>query len=145
MYAPIYRIQLVRERRQKVRSRAVPNPDAAARILFDYLKGVDRETFVVLLLSTAGRLIGVSTVSVGTLEASFAHPREVFKPAILSNAASVIVAHNHPSGDPTPSAEDRAVTQRLSQAGEILGIAVADHLILGADGRFTSLKQSGLL
>jgi DNA repair protein RadC len=84
-------------------------------------------------------------VSVGTLSGAFVHPREVFKAAILGNAAAIILFHNHPSGDPDPSREDRELTLRLIQAGRILGIDVLDHVILGDEGRYYSFKEHGVL
>ena len=103
----------------------------------------DRENFVVLLLNTKNEVIEMPTISVGTLSASLVHPREVFKPAIKASAASVILAHNHPSGKVEPSREDREVTQRMSGAAQIIGIEVLDHVILG-DGYF-SMKEHGML
>ncbi len=97
-----------------------------------------------LLLDTKNRVLAIRTVSIGDLSSSIVHPREVFKDAVIASAASVIVAHNHPSGDPTPSAEDVAVTKRLIQAGEIMGIDLLDHIVLG-DGTFVSLKERGLI
>lgn len=91
-----------------------------------------REEFHIVCLDTKNQVIDTHQISVGTLDASLVHPREVFRPAIKDSAASVILAHNHPSGDPTPSAEDRAVTRRLENAGRTLGIAVLDHVVLGA-------------
>ena len=93
-------------------------------------------------LNAKHRPIGLNTVSVGSLTASTAHPREVFKPALTGNAAAVIVAHNHPSGDPAPSAEDVQLTKRLRDAGELLGIRVLDHVILG-DGKYYSFVDAG--
>ena len=81
----------------------------------------------------------------GILDSTVVHPREVFKPAILSNAASILVGHNHPSGDPTPSGEDGQVTERLQQAGDVLGIDLLDHVIIGEEGRWVSLKERGML
>jgi DNA repair protein RadC len=85
----------------------------------------------------------VCTVSIGTLDSSLVHPREVFKDAILASAAAIIVVHNHPSGDPSPSAEDRRITTRLQECGTLLGIELLDHIILG-DNRFVSLKERGV-
>jgi DNA repair protein RadC len=104
----------------------------------------DREHFLMLALDGKNRVVGFEIVSVGTLTASLVHPREVFKAAILTNAAAIVVAHNHPSGDPTPSAEDRAITERLKQAGELLGIAVLDHVVLGDSG-YHSFADAGEL
>src|SRR5947207_9975449 len=97
--------------------------------------------FVVMALSTRSKILGVNTVSIGTLDNCIVHPREVFKPLLLLNAAMGIVAHNHPSGDTTPSPEDRRVTSRLVEAGRLIGIDLIDHLILGDGERFTSLKE----
>jgi DNA repair protein RadC len=123
-------------------------PQDAARILADHLQGTDREHFVCLMLDTKNRLIGINTVSVGILDSSIVHPREVFKPAIISNAASIVVGHNHPSGDPSPSVEDTRITKRLSEAGEIIGIDLMDHIVIG-DGteplRWASLKERGVI
>ncbi len=103
----------------------------------------DRENFVAVLLNTKNEVIEFPTISVGTLSASLIHPREVFKPAIRASAASVVLAHNHPSGKVDPSREDREVTKRLVSAAEIIGIAVLDHVILG-DGYF-SMRERGML
>ena len=100
----------------------------------------DREHFIVLCLDTKHNITAVHTASIGSLNAAIVHPREVVKVAILATAAAVIVAHNHPSGDPTPSEEDIALTERLVSAGRILGIEVLDHLVLG-DQRFVSLRE----
>jgi DNA repair protein RadC len=90
-------------------------------------------------------VLAIETVSVGSLNASIVHPREVLKPAILASAAGIIVAHNHPSGDPTPSADDVEITKRLARAADIMGIPLLDHVIVGSGGRFESLKARGIL
>jgi DNA repair protein RadC len=102
----------------------------------------DRETFYLLSLNTKNGIIAIRTISIGSLNANVVHPREVFKAAILDSASSVIVAHNHPSGDPTPSREDLAITTKLVETGNIIGITLTDHVIIG-DGRHYSLKESG--
>jgi len=112
------------------------------KVLGREARTLDREYFWCLSLDGKNRAQGVDVVSVGTLTASLVHPREVFKAAILTNAAAIIVAHNHPSGDPTPSVEDREITQRLRQAGEILGIKLLDHVVLG-HGHYHSFADSG--
>lgn len=145
MYIPIFRVQLVKESRQAVERKSITSPQAAAVILHRYLRGADREMFVVMGLTTKNQVIGLNTVSVGSLDAALIHPREIYKPAILMNAASILLAHNHPSGDPTPSPEDRQVTARLVEAGRLLGIEVIDHLILGEGETFLSLKERGLM
>ena len=115
--------------------------------IFEYLKykigSEQKEHFVILYFNTKNILIH-SEVSIGTLNASMVHPREVFHQAILNHASHVIIAHNHPSGDPTPSDEDITTTSRLVEAGKILGIAVVDHMIITSDN-YTSLKQLGYI
>lgn len=101
-----------------------------------------REEFHIVCLDTKNQVIGTHMISVGTLDASLVHPREVFRPAIKDSAASVILVHNHPSGDPTPSREDRMVTTRLEEAGKTLGIDVLDHIILGHSGGL-SIRDTG--
>jgi DNA repair protein RadC len=142
---PIYRVQLVRDGSQKAERKRVSHPAIAAEVLWQYLDGADREHFVVLLLDTQNQIIGIHTVTVGTLDASLVHPREVFKPAILANAGSIVIAHNHPSGDPAPSAEDRAVTRQLVSAGATVGIEILDHIIVGEAPRYYSFMETGAL
>jgi DNA repair protein RadC len=101
--------------------------------LFNALRYETKEHFVSLLLDGKNRIIAVDKVSVGTLNQSLVHPREVFKTAVLSAAAAIILVHNHPTGDTTPSAEDKDVTTRLKAAGDILGIRILDHVIIGDD------------
>ena len=107
------------------------------------LKDKKKEHFLVALLNTRNQLIGIAPISIGSLDASIVHPREVFKEAISATAASVIFAHNHPSGDPQPSEDDIKLTKRLVQAGEIIGIEVLDHIIVGGN-TFVSMKRQGL-
>jgi len=138
-----YRIELVCESGEGEPEIAVLRTSTdVARMLRPVFEKSDREMFVVILLNAQHRPIGLNTVSIGTLTASTAHPREVFKPAIAGNAAAVIVAHNHPSGDPSPSAEDVELTKRLRDAGELLGIRVLDHVILG-EGKQYSFVDAG--
>lgn len=117
----------------------------AVRVVSPALEGLKREVFVAVLLNTRHRLLKFETVSVGSLSASVVHPREVFRPAIQAAAASIVLAHNHPSGDPAPSEEDIAITARLVQVGELHGITVLDHVIVGAAGAFVSLRDRGLM
>src|SRR5262245_31502639 len=142
---PIYRVSLVREGRLPCYEDRIRSAAMASTILHRYLANVDREHFVILLLDRKNQVIGINTVSMGSLTASIVHPRECFKPAILSNAASLICGHNHPSGDCQPSREDRALTTRLVEAGKLLGIAVIDHIIIGGEGRYFSFADEGLL
>jgi DNA repair protein RadC len=116
------------------------SPKAVFELLSPETRGLEQETFWSLLLDGKQRLRRLVAVSAGTLTASLVHPREVYRSAIREAAAALIVAHNHPSGDPEPSAEDLAVTERLRQAGEIVGIPLQDHVILGED-RFVSLRE----
>lgn len=122
---------------------AVSSPEDA-RAFFAGMERLRKEHFRALYLDVRRRLLRVETVSIGTLTSSLVHPREVFSPAVEASAAAVVVGHNHPSGDPEPSPEDLALTRRLRQSGEILGIELLDHLILGR-GRYVSLKERGLL
>jgi len=119
------------------------SPEDVAAEVRGQLKGKKKEHFLVLCLDTRNRLINRKLVSMGSLDTSIVHPREVFKEAVSSCAASVIFAHNHPSGDPEPSKEDIELTKRLAKAGEILGIDVLDHIIV-CDQGFVSLKARNL-
>jgi len=121
----------------------VKTPDDVVGLVRGRLKGKKKEHFLALLLDTRNQLIKVAEISVGSLDSSLVHPREVFKEAISATAASVIFAHNHPSGDPTASEDDIRLTKRLAEAGEIVGIDVLDHIIIG-DKNFLSLKREGL-
>lgn len=124
-------------------SRPVINcPQDVAHIVMEEMRLLDREHFRVLSLSTKNHVLGISKVSIGSLNSSLVHPRECFKEAIRRNSHSIILVHNHPSGDPTPSPQDIEVTNRLVDGGKILGIEVLDHVIIG-DKRFTSLKEQG--
>lgn len=120
----------------------IRSPQDAAEILTEQLRYLQKEHFVCLFLNTKNHVIGQETLSMGSLNASIVHPREVFRAAIKCSSASIICAHNHPSGDPTPSPEDISLTSRLLKAGEIVGIEVLDHLIIGDNG-FVSLKEQG--
>ena len=121
----------------------VKTPDEVVNLIKGRLKDKKKEHFLAILLDTRSQLIKVAPISVGSLDSSIVHPREVFKEALSASAASVIFVHNHPSGDPAPSADDIKLTKRLVQAGEIMGIEVLDHVIIG-NKRFLSLKREGL-
>lgn len=121
----------------------VSSPEDAALLVMEEMRHLDREHFCALFLNTKNQVIAREKISVGTLNSSTVHPRELFKGAVLKSAAALILVHNHPSGDPTPSREDLEVTRRLREAGEIMGIEVLDHIIIG-DNKFTSLKAKGL-
>ncbi|HUT15488.1 MAG TPA: JAB domain-containing protein [Anaerolineae bacterium] len=143
-YAPIYQVRLVRDGRQRITDRQVGCPADAATLLQTYLQGVDREHFAVILLDTKNQVIGINTVAMGTLDSAQVTGREVFKAAILANANSIILGHNHPSGDPQPSPSDVGVTRMLVAAGKALDIEVQDHIIIG-ELRHVSLKESGFM
>ena len=119
-------------------------PEASARYLLPRYGARPVETFGVLALDVRHRLKHEAVISVGCLTSSLVHPREVFKEGVASRAAALILFHNHPSGDPEPSAEDVSITRRLASAGTLMGIEVLDHVILGA-GRFVSLKERGIV
>ena len=143
---PGFRIALVREPGVKLAERPqLREAASAARVLAQYIGEADREVFVVALLTVRQRLLGLHTVSIGCLSSSLVHPREVYKPAILAGSAALLIAHNHPSGDPEPSAEDFSLTRRLAAAGSLLGIEVLDHVVLGEAGRYVSLRDRGAL
>jgi DNA repair protein RadC len=138
----IVTLKLVKENSFLYPDRNVRSPEDAYKLLKQFLVEVDREYFIVVCFDTKNQPTAINVCHIGSLNASIVHPREVLKQAILSNSASVIVAHNHPSNDPTPSREDIEVTRRLVEAGKIIGIDVLDHLIVCAD-KFISLKEKG--
>ncbi len=134
----MFELKVVRERRAGYGSaRRVTTPAAVYEAFRERGATSDREEFIVLPLDSKNTPLGFHVCSVGTVGASLVHPREVFKIAILANAAAVILVHNHPSGDPLPSAEDKQITKRIREAGELMGISVLDHVIIG-DGRYYS-------
>src|SRR6185369_15951577 len=112
--------------------------------MFTFLMEETKEVFITLHLDGKNRVICVDLVSIGSLNQSIVHPREVFKTALLSNAAAVLLIHQHPTGDPTPSSEDIAITRRLKEAGELLGLKVLDHIIVG-ESEYLSFVERGLL
>jgi len=139
----VVNVRLVKEQ-TLYSDKPVGRPEDAAKVVADEMATLDREVFCVLNLNTKGHVLHLNIVSMGTLNSSMVHPREVFKSVILANAASIILIHNHPSGDITPSPEDRQVTKQLAEAGEILGIRVLDHLVVGAQsGDMYSFAQEG--
>jgi len=134
----MYELKVIRERKQGYGTvRRVQHPGQVYEVFREKFGRLDREVFVVLLLDGKHGVLGFNVVSMGSLNAALVHPREVFKAAILANAAAVILLHNHPSGSAEPSAEDKALTARLEQAGELLGIRVIDHIVVG-DGEYRS-------
>jgi len=122
----------------------IGSPEDAAALVVPLLAGRDREHCLLVTLDVKHRLVGVGTVSVGTADHTFMAPREVFRDALLAGASAVFLAHNHPSGDASPSADDRQVTRRLAQAGALLGVELLDHLVVGDPG-WVSLARLGVL
>ena len=138
---PRYRVTLVRDNRAVPPSSPLTTSVIAATVLRPLFAGLDREHFLVCGLDAKHCVIGVNIVSIGSLTLAIVHPREVFKPLILMNAGAWICAHNHPSGDPIPSPEDRVLTSRLRQGADLLGITLLDHLILTDEGFYSFADQ----
>jgi DNA repair protein RadC len=130
----VYVRELTKRRYRGKQLKAIRGPDDVVALVGPKLRKEQREHFLVLLLNARHEVLGKETVSIGSLNASIVHPREVFKPALVQSAASILLVHNHPSGDPEPSEEDLAITKRLVQAGELLGIGVLDHVIIARRG-----------
>lgn len=122
----------------------IRSPQDAVHLLMEDMRYLNKEHFVCLFLNTKNHVIGRETISVGSLNLTIVHPREVYRSAIQRSSAGIICAHNHPSGDPTPSREDVELTGRLVDAGDLIGIELLDHLVIG-DGQFVSLKEKGLM
>ena len=142
-----FKLQIIKEESGKYEiENKIDNPEVASYILRNVcnLENETEEVMMLLTLDTKNKVTGIFEVSRGSLNTSIVHPREIFKRAIINNASNVIIAHNHPSGDTTPSKEDINVTQRLKECGKILGVELLDHLIIG-EGRYCSLKEKGLL
>ena len=138
----VYEKMTIKEGTEEYVTKTISNTQTVYA-LFSFLQKETKEHFIALHLDTKNRILCIDRVSAGTMTSSLIHPREVFKTALLSSAASLLLIHNHPSGDPTPSREDIAITEKLKEAGEIMGIAVLDHVIIG-DG-YVSLKEKGYL
>ena len=144
----IVKVQLVKESstlyQTNAGTRYITSPTDVIDVFRNFIGEADREYFVVICLNTKNEPTNLSVVAIGALNKAIIHPREVFKTAILSNAASIICAHNHPSGSSNPSEQDIQVTNRLYEAGELLGIKLLDHLVIG-DEEFISMKETGYL
>ena len=141
------RVVLVKEKVGRYElPRGIGSPEDAYRAItaITNVQEEAQEVFGILILNTKNKIVAVHEISRGILNASIVHPREVFKPAILHNAATIICFHNHPSGDPEPSKEDIKITKQLVEAGEIMGIEIFDHIIVG-DDRYVSLKERGVV
>ncbi|MDU4694553.1 MAG: JAB domain-containing protein [Paenibacillus sp.] len=147
---PAKRIQVVSLRMVRERTsllypqRRIINAKDAADLFRQFIGDCDREVFCIMTLDTKNQPTALHEVSCGTLNASLVHPRETYKLAILANAASIIGCHNHPSGGSTPSSEDIEITERIRDAGSLMGIELLDHIVLG-EGNFVSLKERGLM
>lgn len=122
----------------------IHGPEDVYHFAAPHFRNEQKEHFAIMMLNTKNHIIGLRDISIGSLTASIVHPREVFREALKYPVASIILLHNHPSGDPSPSREDIAVTERLVKAGKVMDIPVLDHIVLG-DNRFVSLKEKGLL
>ncbi|RIE01696.1 DNA repair protein RadC [Cohnella faecalis] len=141
----VVKVKLVREK-SFLSLQNVGSPEEAHQLLRKFIQfELDREYFLLLCLDTKNRPTTIQVIAVGTLDSVLIHPREVYKTAILANAASIICAHCHPSGDPEPSPEDLKITRRLMRTGTIIGISLLDHLILGTDNNYISFKETGLM
>lgn len=136
------KIQLVHEN-SPAKECLIKNSKDVYELVKNELKKADREIFLAISLNTRNKVLGINTVSVGSLNASLVHPREVFKPAILQNATGLILVHNHPSGEEKPSSEDLEITRRLVEAGKLLQIEVMDHVIVG--NKFYSFADNDLI
>uniref|UniRef100_UPI00311CB865 JAB domain-containing protein n=1 Tax=Clostridium butyricum TaxID=1492 RepID=UPI00311CB865 len=138
-------IKMVKESSILYGNRRITSPKDAVELIRIVLKDSDREKLVVCCLNTKNEPTSISIISIGSLNSSIVHPREVFKTAILSNSASIIMAHNHPSGDIKPSKEDINVTERIRESGKIIGIEMIDHMIIGGDDKYMSFKEEGFI
>lgn len=123
----------------------VSTPEDVVALCGPQMRGADREHFWALALNTKNHVLRVVEISVGSLNASIVHPRELYKEAVRLSAASIVVVHNHPSGDPTPSGADIQLTRRLVKAGDVLGIELLDHVVIGDGGEHASLRELGLM
>ena len=141
----IVSIKMIKEYSILYSKRRISSPLDAVNIAREFLETCDREQLIVICLNTKSEPTAIHIVSVGSLNSSIVHPREVFKPAILSNSASIIISHNHPSGCPNPSSEDINITKRRKESGKILGIELLDHIIIGDNNNYISIKEKGLI
>ncbi|HBG8471212.1 TPA: DNA repair protein RadC [Clostridioides difficile] len=138
----IVSLKLVKEKSVLYETRKISNPYDAYRLAKNFLADSDREKFVVVCLDVKSQPVSIEVVSIGTVNSAIVHPREVFKVAILTNASKIICFHNHPSGNTNFSKEDEDITKRLQKCGEILGIELVDHIVVGDDGKYFSFKEN---
>jgi DNA repair protein RadC len=140
----IVSLRMVKEKSILYKERSVRSPEDGYRLLKQFIGDMDREVLLLVCLDTKNQPTAINICHIGSLNSSIVHPREIMKTAILSNAASIIIAHNHPSGNAAPSNEDIEVTKRMKEAGKIIGIDLLDHIIVG-DEAFISLKEKGYI
>ena len=141
----IVSLRMVKEASILYSGRKISTPYDAVEIAKTFLDGADREQLIMCTLDTKNQPTSISIVSIGSLNSSIVHPREVFKTAIMANASAIIIFHNHPSGDTSPSNEDIETTKRLNECAGILGIKLLDHIIIGDDDSYCSLKERGII
>lgn len=140
----IVRLQVVKEEVEYYGSKKVQSPKDLEEVVRKFIGDADREVFLAVNLSSANKINSIHVVSIGSLNQSIVHPRECFKAALLCNAQAVVFAHNHPSGEVIPSLEDKQLTAGLKQAGQLIGIKVLDHVIVGDKGYF-SFQENNIL
>ncbi|EGT4530218.1 TPA: RadC family protein [Clostridioides difficile] len=138
----IVSLKLVKESSVLYETRKIINPYDAYRLVKNFLVDSYREKFVVVCLDTKNQPVSIEIVSIGTVNSAMVHPREVFKVVVLSNASKIICFHNHPSGNTNFSKEDEVITKRLQKCGEILGIELVDHIVVGDDDKYFSFKEN---
>lgn len=140
----VVKVYVKKEQSLQIEKDIIKKPEQVFEVVKNFLGEVDREHLIVIVLDVKNKINSISVASVGTLNSSIVHPREVFKTAILANGASIILAHNHPSGDTSPSKDDINITTRIKECGVLMGIELLDHVILG-DDKFISLKNEGII
>lgn len=142
----IYKLKMVREDSVPYEKMLIISPENIASFAWDAMKLHEEpeENFIIVCLNTKNKIVGVHIISIGNLNSSIVHPREIFKAAMLNNAAGIICLHNHPSGDPEPSRDDKETTERIVEAGKVIGINVLDHIVIG-ENRYISFKERGLM
>lgn len=141
----IVSLKMIKESSILYSGRKITTPSDAVEIAKVFLDGADREQLIMCTLDTKNQPTSISVVSIGSLNSSIVHPREVFKTAIMANASAIIIFHNHPSGDNSPSNEDITTTKRLVDCAEMIGIKLLDHIIIGDDDSYCSLKERGII
>jgi len=141
----IVSLKMVRESSFLYGNRVINSPADAAEMVGPFIEDSPNEFVILVALDTKNRPNLLTTIGVGTLNCCLIHPREIYKLALLANAHSIIIFHNHPSSDTNPSVEDIEITRRLQEAGTLLGVELTDHIILGSGGKYTSLKEKGIL